>query len=255
MNNKEAYPSSFSKAYDVILGDFATNVAPQIHKIYSLEPIYEKEKTLLDVCCGPGHLAYYFLNQGFAVTGIDLSEKMLEIAKSKDSSYNHKIEWIKDDASNFSLSRKFGLAVSTFDSLNLVTDLENLGRCFQCVYNHLTTDGIFIFDINTKAGIATNNNVHITETEDFTIIGKGYFDGISDKGYLKFSGFLRLENGLFEKFEHYSSNTVFMTKDITKLLSQLGFYEIKYYIYGKTQMELVDDPESHTKVVVYAKKQ
>lgn len=254
MNNREAYPPSFSKAYDRILGNFATDVAPQIHKVFSLEAIYEKDRTLLDVCCGPGHLAYYFLNQGFTVTGIDLSEKMLEIARKKQDNRNHKIEWIKADASNFSLDKKFGLVVSTFDSLNLLPDLENLRKCFHCVYNHLISGGIFVFDINTKAGISTNNNVYIKESEDFTIIGKGYFDGISDKGYLKFSGFLKLENGLFEKFEHYSSNTVFMTKDITKILSQLGFNEIKYYIYGKIQMELVNDPESHTKVVVYAKK-
>lgn len=254
MKNKEAYPPSFSKAYDLILGNFATSIAPQIYNIYTIEPIYKQEKTLLDICCGSGNLAYYFLNQGFTVTGIDLSEAMLKIAKKNNSNNNQKVEWIQADASNFSLCKKFGLAVSTFDSLNLLPNLENLEKCFQCVYNHLINNGVFIFDINTKEGIATNNNVSIRETEEFTIIAKGYFDGISDRGFLRFSGFLKLENALFEKFEHCSSNTVFLTKNITQILSKSGFSSIKYYIYGNTQMELIDDPESHTKVVIYAKK-
>lgn len=254
MNNKEVYPPSFSKFYDRMMGDFATDIAPQIYDIYCQEPIYNQEKTLLDICCGAGHLACYFLNKGFQIIGIDLSEKMLELAQNKTQNNYQKAEWIKADASNFSLNKKFGIAVSTFDSLNLLPDLDTLEKCFQCVHNHLVNNGIFIFDINTKLGISASNNVYITESDDFTIIAKGYFDAKSDRGFIRFSGFSKLENGLFEKFEHCSSSTVFTINDITNLLISSGFADVKYYIFGKTKMEIIDNPESYLKVAIYAKK-
>ncbi len=254
MQNKEVYPPKFSKVYDRYWFGFATNLAPQIYDMYSKEPIFAKEKTLLDICCGPGHLACYFLEKGFSIIGIDLSEKMLEIAEKKAKEYHRNAEWVKADASNFALNNKFGLAVSTFDSLNLLQDLDALNRCFQCVSNHLVDNGVFIFDINTKAGIATNNNVSITENDDFTVIAKGYFDGRNDRGYLKFSGFYKVENNLFEKFEHYASNTVFAIEDIENLLVKANFQDIRYYKLLGTHMEPIDDPESSLKVAIYAKK-
>lgn len=42
--------------------------------------------TALDVACGTGDLSIELLKRGFSVTGIDLSEKMLEIARQKTSS-------------------------------------------------------------------------------------------------------------------------------------------------------------------------
>lgn len=252
--NKEVYPPTFSKVYDRFWGDFATNLAPQIYDMYSNESIFAKEKTLLDICCGPGHLACYFLEKGFSIVGIDLSDKMLEIAQNKAKEYNQNAEWVKADASNFDLNKKFGIAVSTFDSLNLLKDIDALNRCFQCVSNHLVDNGVFIFDINTRAGIATNNNVFITESDDFTIIAKGYFDGNTDRGYLKFSGFYKVESGLFEKFEHYASNTGFAIKDIEQLLLNQKLTNIKYFKYNNNIIEKTDDPESAYKVVIYAKK-
>ena len=42
----------------------------------------------LDVACGTGDLSIELLRRGFSVTGIDLSEEMLEIAKQKTASAN-----------------------------------------------------------------------------------------------------------------------------------------------------------------------
>ncbi len=42
-----------------------------------------KGSVLLDVGCGAGRDASYFINRGFSVTGIDFSEKLIDIAKRK----------------------------------------------------------------------------------------------------------------------------------------------------------------------------
>ncbi len=44
---------------------------------------FNQNDTILDIGCGPGISAKYFIEKGLNVVGIDFSEKMIEIAKSK----------------------------------------------------------------------------------------------------------------------------------------------------------------------------
>jgi predicted TPR repeat methyltransferase len=55
-------------------------------------------KTILDIGCGPGHYCLAFLMQNKKVTGLDVAEAMLEIAKKKTASYlkEGKISFILD---------------------------------------------------------------------------------------------------------------------------------------------------------------
>jgi SAM-dependent methyltransferase len=71
--------------YDAIADDYT-------RKTDSYAPLQEREKFLsllpstgriLDVGCGPGRDSTFFVSRGFSVVGIDLSEKLLSIAKER----------------------------------------------------------------------------------------------------------------------------------------------------------------------------
>ena len=69
---------------------------------------------LLDIACGTGGQSEY-LARDFHVTGIDLSEEMLRIARSKVP----KAEFIKADMFDFSFGQTFGCVVNLYGSIGL----------------------------------------------------------------------------------------------------------------------------------------
>lgn len=58
----------------------------------------EKGSKILDVCCGTGGQAFAFGRRGYSVTGIDLSEDMLEIAERRNRYRN--VRFMLADAIN-----------------------------------------------------------------------------------------------------------------------------------------------------------
>src|SRR5436305_5704907 len=78
-------------------------------------------KRILDVCCGTGTMCELLEYEGFRMTGIDLSQPMIDRAREKASLAMKKIRYECMDASSFELGEKFDAAYSFFDSLNYIT--------------------------------------------------------------------------------------------------------------------------------------
>ena len=59
----QAYGKGFAKVYDIKWSDFAKQVAPFILDFYATTPIAQENKSILDLCCGTGHLAMHFFGK------------------------------------------------------------------------------------------------------------------------------------------------------------------------------------------------
>lgn len=107
---------------------------------------------ILELCCGTGRIAVPLAEKGLQITGIDVSESMLEVAKRKSS----KVNWLKADVRNFEIADKFSLIIFPLNSICHLLTIEDLKSCFQCVKKHLKPEGRFIIDtlnFYTKAGL------------------------------------------------------------------------------------------------------
>ena len=62
---------------------------------------------ILDVGCGSGRHAIELARRGYIVTGLDVSQGMLQEAQKKAGKANVSITWIHGDAAGFSLDRQF----------------------------------------------------------------------------------------------------------------------------------------------------
>ena len=78
--------------------------------------------------------------------GADNSEDMLELAMEKRISSGYDILYLLQDMREFELYGTVRAVVSVCDSVNYITDPEELEHVFWLVNNYLDPGGIFLFD-------------------------------------------------------------------------------------------------------------
>lgn len=169
MKNK-AYTSSFASIYDDVMGTVPYQVwydyLKEILDYYQLEA-----RKVLDLACGTGNMSLLFARDNYQVTGVDRSSGMLEVAKQKAREEELEINFIEADLCSFQLEEKFDLAISLFDSLNYILQLEDLKKVFKNVFDSLRDGGIFIFDVNTLSRLMSiEPGTTILNGEDYTCI-------------------------------------------------------------------------------------
>jgi SAM-dependent methyltransferase len=95
-------------------------------------------QTLLHLGCGGGRNDHTF-QKHFDVTGVDISEEMLRLAKR----LNPSSEYIHGDMRFLRLDRTFD-CVAALDSVNYMKTEEDLSQLFRTAYEHLNPGGIFL---------------------------------------------------------------------------------------------------------------
>ncbi|MCX6098357.1 MAG: class I SAM-dependent methyltransferase, partial [Caldiserica bacterium] len=199
---ESSYTAPFAQAYNQRWTGFVTLVGPRLRTLYE-QVCPHGEHSVLDVCCGTGQLVLQFLRAGYVVTGLDNSEPMLAHARINCASFvsSGEVSLVQGDAADFSLSSRFGLALSTFDALNHLSDVNALLSCFACVHQCLLPGGLFAFDLNTVLGLRRWNNVTVEDALDAMVINRGMYDEDRRQGRIKISGFVRQESGDWLRFD------------------------------------------------------
>lgn len=144
----EAY-TSFASVYDT----FMDNVPYEewggyIHELLCRFGV--KDGIVLDLGCGTGSMTEILAGLGYDMIGVDNSEDMLEIAMEKRMESGHDILYLLQDMREFELYGTVRAVVSVCDSVNYITDPEELKEVFRLVNNYLDPGGIFLFDFNTE---------------------------------------------------------------------------------------------------------
>lgn len=144
----EAY-TSFAYVYDTFMDNVPYEEwGEYLHgllKEYGIE-----DGIVLDLGCGTGTMTEYLADKGYDMIGVDNSEEMLEIALEKKRDSGHDILYLCQDMREFELYGTVRAIVSICDSVNYITDPEELEQVFRWADNYLDPDGIFIFDFNTE---------------------------------------------------------------------------------------------------------
>jgi SAM-dependent methyltransferase len=127
--------------YDPVMGDRADTASYVRDLIVRNKP---GAKTLLELGCGTGAVLK-ILARSYDVVGLDLSPRMLAIARRKLP----RARLVHGDMVNFDLHEKFDVIICVFDSINHVLRFTDWKQVFRRAALHLEKGGLFLFDINT----------------------------------------------------------------------------------------------------------
>jgi ubiquinone/menaquinone biosynthesis C-methylase UbiE len=107
--------------------------------IFSQHYLQSRGNTLLDVACGTGgHMTY--LQDHFQVSGLDLSQEMLAVARKKfpETPFYH------GNMIDFSLDTHFDIIICMYGSIGFVKTRANLKLTLKNMVKHLLPGGLVI---------------------------------------------------------------------------------------------------------------
>ena len=113
---------------------------------------------------------------GYAVTGLDLSQDMLDIARNRVRG-----ELIQQDMRRINLENRYDAIVSLGSSFTYIQSDEDVENTLRGFFNHLNNDGVLVFDCFDKDRFSTARHGKMeTETQsydDLTITRKSISSG------------------------------------------------------------------------------
>lgn len=218
--------SSVAGVYDALNSDFdyeayADYIQGQIKK-------HQKTDTslVLDLACGTGKMTFLLRERGYDMTGVDISEDMLSMAR--DISYEKDINdilWLCQKMQDFELYGTVDACACCLDSLNYLTKKSDLDRCLALVHNYLIPDGVFVFDVNTPYRFknAYAQNAYILECENALLAWQNDYNEKSRLCKFYLTLFEENEDGSYSRSDEVQTERCYSKKQICDALARAGF--------------------------------
>ena len=205
----------------------------------------EKVKLVLDMACGSGRHAISFAQAGFDVTAIDLSENLLNVAKSNAEKEKVNVDFILSDIRKFNPEKKFDLVLNLFTSLGYFEKDDENAKVVQKAFELMNSGGWFVLDYFNKNYIL-NNLIPITVEN---IAGKRITQTREIKNNRVEKNII-IRNG--EKESYYlESVRLYSKEEVIKILERTGFEIVK--IFGDFDGSKFDANNS-PRLIVFSKK-
>jgi ubiquinone/menaquinone biosynthesis C-methylase UbiE len=109
---------------------------------------------VLDLCCGMGRHSMALTEFGYKVTGMDLSEVLLNEARRLD--VNRQVDWHLGDMRKVPLDRPFAAVVNLFTSFGYFEDEQENKSVLHEIHRLLQPGGKFIIDYMNPPFVAAN---------------------------------------------------------------------------------------------------
>ena len=232
----DAY-TSFAAVYDT----FMDNVPYEEWADYLWKLLREygiADGLVLELGCGTGSMTELLASKGYDMIGVDNSEDMLELAMEKRIESGHDILYLLQNMQEFELYGTVRAVVSVCDSVNYVTDEEELTEVFRLVNNYLDPQGVFIFDFNTeyKYQEILGEQVIAEEREECSFIWDNYYDEEQKINEYELTLFVQSQEDpeLYRKYQEVHYQRAYTLERIRNLIEKAGLrYVTAYDAYTK----------------------
>ena len=187
---------------------------------------------VLELGCGTGGHAFPLAERGCKVTGIDVSEEMIDRANRRMATRPQDtaaLQFRVGDVRDFRAERTFDCVLSLFHVVNYQTSDSDLAAAFRTARTHLETGAMFVFDSWYGPAVVADPPYERTRTfthEEFT--GKRTATPILNEStnVVELNLVFEVRNAedqLVEQFTERHAMRFLFTDEISEFLRQAGF--------------------------------
>ena len=221
---------SFASVYDLFMGDIDYDAW-----VRYLERIWEKfnirPELVCELGCGTGNITLRLAEKGYDMIGIDLSADMLSEAKKKAAEKNIEALFLMQDMREFELYGTVNSIICLCDSLNYITEDEDMQDVFDLVNNYLHPGGLFVFDLNTEYKFREiyGQNTFSEVDDDAVYIWENYYDEEEkiNEYYLNF--FVKNSAGTYDRTQEEHYERAYSLEEIKYFIRKSGMrFEAAY---------------------------
>ena len=160
-------------------------------------------------------------------------EQMLEIAMEKRDKSGHDILYLLQDMREFELYGTVRAVISVCDSVNYITEPEELQEVFRLVNNYLDPKGVFIFDFNTryKYEEILGDRTIAENREECSFIWDNYYYEDEKINEYDLSLFIETDkdSGLYRKYEETHYQRAYTLEEMKELIRKSGLEFVTAY--------------------------
>ena len=227
----------------------------QVFEAYARRPV----RTILDLGCGTGGHALPLAGRGYAITGVDASESMLDAARRKAAAVawdgERAPEFINGDIRSVDLGRTFDAATAMFAVMGYQTGEGELLSAFRAARRHLERGGLFVFDGWWGEAVLSQKplaRAKIVErgAERVERFAEPILDAPRRVVHVKYR-LRRIEDGvLAEEIEENHTVRFFFPEDIVYTLAATGFKLLKLCPFMSLERQLSREDWNFTAIAV-----
>jgi len=249
MNDKNVWHNldEFWQIFEPILFDEQrqSNAELEFRNVARLLNLVKGER-ILDLCCGTGRHSLEAARQGFNIVGIDRTASFIEKANQIAMDRNLEVDFLVADMKEYCQPDNFDIVINLFGSFGYFEDPEDDRQVVKNMYTSLRAGGRFLIETKGKE-IAVRD---FQEREWFE-----HGDTIIVAERKPTHDWSRIETRWIvikgdHQFEHTVSVRSYSAAELTSLLAESGFVNIK--VYGNLEGRVYDQ-EAERLVVVGTK--
>ncbi len=110
---------------------------------------------VLDLCCGQGRHSIELARRGFQVTGLDLSEYLLDLARQRARAVGVKVEFVRHDMRDLPWEGEFDAIMNLFTSFGYLESDEEDQRVLNVASLALRPGGRLLIDHKNREATST----------------------------------------------------------------------------------------------------
>ena len=205
-------------------------------------PVHE----VLDLGCGTGGHALLLAQRGYAVTGIDRSEEMLDRAKEKARERGVSVVFQQHDLLTLQMGHTFDAVIAMFAAMGYQTSNEDVLAAFRTARQHLRAGGLFVFDAWFGPAVLAqlpSERMKVVEADGYRIIrfATPRLDIMTNTVEVKYSLTVLRSGRVLEEMEETHTMRFFFPQEVMNFLEMSGMHLLSMSPFMDSDQELTTE--------------